>query len=48
MHVVCINIEIFSRDDTPTLVLNLAYQQAPLTSIWPHLNSDVGLDEGEY
>jgi len=20
----------------------------PLTSTWPHLNSDVGLDEGEY
>jgi len=21
---------------------------APLTSTWPHLNSDVGLEEGEY
>ena len=21
---------------------------SPLTSTWPHLNSDVGLDEGEY
>ena len=26
----------------------LAHQSTPLSSTWPHLNSDVGLEEGEY
>jgi len=26
----------------------LHYTSIPLTSTWPHLNSDVGLEEGEY
>jgi len=27
---------------------SLSVDQLPLTSTWPHLNSDVGLEEGEY
>jgi len=28
--------------------LPLTHAPLPLTSTWPHLNSDVGLEEGEY
>jgi len=34
------------------LLVNLSLQnfsgRPPLTSTWPHLNNDVGLEEGEY
>jgi len=26
----------------------LSFDHAPVTSTWPHLNSGVGLEEGEY
>jgi len=29
-------------------LVTLTYNLTPLTSTWPHLNSDVGLEEGEY
>jgi len=34
--------------DHIVLVLVLAARVNPLTSSWPHLRCDVGLEEGEY
>jgi len=41
------NVWVTGSDDATirVWVSNLAL---PLTSTWPHLNSDVGLEEGEY
>jgi len=33
---------------SPYTLITLYKTMHPLTSTWPHLNSDVGLEEGEY
>ena len=34
--------------DLATLTFDLVGHGSPLSSTWPHLNSDVGLEKGEY
>jgi len=40
-----INVIVFGSENLQVISLNW---QSPLTSTWPHLRCDVGLEEGEY
>ena len=41
-------VEMLSRTSTVMVNANVFVLMHPLTSTWPRLNSDVGLEEGQY
>ena len=43
------NAMLTTADDNDSdVIIQPARQLNPVTSTWPHLNSDVGLEKGEY